>query len=431
VGTERPRGPRIGIEIDPSALRQARLDAGLSLAEVAGTELTRQAVHLIEAGKVRPTARSLRHIARRLGMSESALLAPPPPGSDEHTVAELEALCQRQEYRQVADEALRLVGVSGSPERTAFAHYYAGQALYRLGRPDDALSHLRDARRRFEALGNPWWAAESMDWEAFTLNMLEDPTALRLARSALRRYRSLDQRRPEVEARMLQHLGTICYGRRNYEGGRAFYEEALRIDGGVRELDTIARVYHGLGMCHQGLRDLRLAAELLFRAVTLYEAEQRIAPTPMRQDRPRAENDLGLIVMEQGDLDRAEELFLAALQHFEEAGITRLQGHTLLSLGELRQRQGRLDEALDLVTTAIDRAEALDETYTLTGGYRQLGELHAAMGEHDMADASFQHALALCEEAGMNERARECSRVYQRVLTERRLARRRSGTASA
>jgi tetratricopeptide (TPR) repeat protein len=407
------------------------MDAGLSLAQVAGSELTRQAVHLIESGKVRPTARSLRYLSRRLGVLESTLLAPPPPGSDDLVINELAAGCERQEYDRVADEALLLVALDASPRLLAYAHHHAGLALYRLGRPGEAVIHLRAARERFEALGSAEWAAESMDWEAFALNMMEDPEALRVGRMALRRYRSVDARRPEVEARMLQHLGSICYGRRDYRRGCAYYDAALCIDGGVRELSTIARAYHGLGMCHLGLHDLRQAAELLFKAVTLYEAEQRIAPGPVRQDRPRAENDLGMVAMAQGDLERAEELFQAALEHYEAAGIERLQGHTLLGLGELRQRQGRLDDALPLVLRAIDRASALDETFTVIAGHQQLGELRAARGEHEQADASFRHALALCAEAALDERTVECSRAYQRVLAERRQSRRRAAQVAS
>jgi tetratricopeptide (TPR) repeat protein len=165
--------------------------------------------------------------------------------------------------------------------------------------------------------------------------------------------------------------------------------------------------------------------------VTLYEAEQRIAPAPVRMDLPRAENDLGLIVMRQGHAERAESLFLAALAHYEAAGIERLQSHTLLSLGELRQSEGRLDEALGFVTRAIERAAALDETYALTAGYRQLGEVHAARGEHALADASFQRSLLLCQAAGLDERMRAYMRVYERVLSERRQARRRARRATA
>src|SRR5262249_21177684 len=294
------------------------------------------------------------------------------------------------------------------------------------GRPAEALPHLREARERFQALRDPWWVAESMDWEAIALHMLEDPSALRVGLKALRRYRALEPRQPETEARMLEHLGTIYFVRRDYRRARASYEAALEAAGGVADRARSARVSRGLGSCHYELGDLDKAAELVFKAVTLYEAEQRIAPAPVRMDLPRAENDLGLIVMRQGQAERAETLLRSALAHYEAAGIERLQSHTLLSLAELRQREGRLDEALDLVPGARERATAREETYALTAGYRQLGEVHAARGEHALADASFQRSLLLCQAAGLDERMRAYMRVYERVLNERRQARRRA-----
>jgi tetratricopeptide (TPR) repeat protein/DNA-binding XRE family transcriptional regulator len=431
VGSQLSRGPRSGIDVDGAAVRQARLDAGLSLAQVAGADLTRQAVHLIEKGKVRPTRRSLGIIARRLGVPEWTLLAGNGGMTAERALAELELLCQRQEYQQAADQARHLITLGGCDEVVAYCHHFAGQALYLLARPTEALPHLQAARRRFSALGNPAWAAESTDWEAMVLHMLEDASALRVARKALRTYQGLELRLPETETRMLEHLGTICLGRRDFLAGRGWYEAALEVDRGIRDLSRMGRVYHGLGMCHYGMNDCRTASTLLFKAITLYEAEQRIAPSPMRMGLPRVENDLGLVVMQQGDLLRAEDLFQTALHHYEIAGIDRLRSHTLLSLGELRERQGRLDEALEFVVKAIEVALRHGEMVTVASGYRQLGELYAARGDHGLADSSFQRALGMLQEAGVEERLRECMRAYETVLAERRRARRRSRGASA
>jgi transcriptional regulator with XRE-family HTH domain len=63
VSTRKGRLP--GIDVEPSAVRQARLDAGLSMAQLAGRDFTRQTVFLIEAGKARPSRRTLDIIAER------------------------------------------------------------------------------------------------------------------------------------------------------------------------------------------------------------------------------------------------------------------------------------------------------------------------------------------------------------------------------
>jgi transcriptional regulator with XRE-family HTH domain len=61
------RGPTSGLSVDPARVREARLDAGLSLAQVAGNDVSRTLIHLIEHGRSRPSERVLRLIARRTG----------------------------------------------------------------------------------------------------------------------------------------------------------------------------------------------------------------------------------------------------------------------------------------------------------------------------------------------------------------------------
>src|SRR5215469_15063487 len=98
----RPRGRRSGVDVDHGLLQRARYEAGLSLAQVAGRELTRQAVHLIETGRVRPSGRSLEIIAGRLGrpVSDFVRESGPDGGPD---LDLLEQLCQRHQYEQLLD----------------------------------------------------------------------------------------------------------------------------------------------------------------------------------------------------------------------------------------------------------------------------------------------------------------------------------------
>lgn len=63
---ERRRRPP-GIPVDPARVRQARLAAGLSLADIAGDEVSRTQIHFIEHGRSRPSQRILDLIAARTG----------------------------------------------------------------------------------------------------------------------------------------------------------------------------------------------------------------------------------------------------------------------------------------------------------------------------------------------------------------------------
>lgn len=417
MGSGRPRGRLNGVDIKPEVLRRARAGAGLSLAQVAGAELTRQAVHLIETGKVRPSMQSLRVITSRLAVPMQAVLVRPHSSAD---VRELETLIQGHHYDRVLERGQEILRHTEADPAVALVHFYLGSALCRLGRPQPALKELKLARELFESMGSEDLVAETMDLEARTLHNAEQPQALAVAEEALQRYRALEHRRSEIESRLVERVATILAGRGDFAAARVRYDEALEVAGGVRDLAHMARIYHGLGHCYLRVGDLGRAVDLVLKAETLYEAEQRINDAPPNVDLPVVENDLGTLLMEQGDLDRAEQRFQSALQRFAALGAERLRSYVLLSLGELRHRQRRYDQGLELVEEAVGLAHRLNATRALAAGYKQLGELRAAQGNLDRAISDFRRALAILEEAGLEERRAECMRAYERALAQSR-----------
>jgi tetratricopeptide (TPR) repeat protein len=184
----------------------------------------------------------------------------------------------------------------------------------------------------------------------------------------------------------------------------------------VRDLVRLARLYHGLAVCHFHAGALSQGTELLFKAHTLYEAEERLAGAGWRSDLARVENDLGMLLLRQGDQVRAEEFFHASLARFEAAGHERMSCHALLSMGELRQTQGRLDESMEFVRRAISLATRYNEVQSLADGYQQLADLQAALGLHHLAADSFQQALDILLETGQEQRYARCLEARDRAL---------------
>jgi tetratricopeptide (TPR) repeat protein len=336
-------------------------------------------------------------------------------------IGQLEQLTEQQRYLEVMDLAPSLLNERSRGLR-AYGHFFLGQALNRLFRPEEAIDHLIRARALFEVLDEPWLAAECLEWEAGARYLKEDPGALAMAEEALRRYRELEPRAAEVESRMLEHLGTILVRHQDYVQARDRYEEALQVAGRRLDISRLARIYHGLGSCHASLGDVQRAIELTSRAVTLYRVENDIRPQGARVDLPRAEGDLGVWHLSQGDLGRAEDLLRAALDHLAESGVERLRSRGLLSFAALRQAQGRLDEAIELIEQAAALAERFDEQIALAMVHQQLGEVHAARGAHDLVDQCFQRALEILEQDGLAERHAQCLAAYAEAREARRRA---------
>ena len=74
VAERRSRGR--GLAVIPERIRQARVERGLSLAQVAGGEVSRAFIHLVEQGVARPSRPILELIAQRTGKRPDYFLQP-------------------------------------------------------------------------------------------------------------------------------------------------------------------------------------------------------------------------------------------------------------------------------------------------------------------------------------------------------------------
>src|SRR2546426_1024241 len=61
------RGRRHGVEIRPGSVKQARMEAGMSLGQVANGVVSRTAIYFVETGKAKPSIETLRLIAEGTG----------------------------------------------------------------------------------------------------------------------------------------------------------------------------------------------------------------------------------------------------------------------------------------------------------------------------------------------------------------------------
>lgn len=394
--------------VNAAALKQARVAAGLSLAEVAGESMTKQAVHLFETGRARPTLDKLQLIVERLGnISVEGALA----DASEYRMTELD---EQQRYDELGVLARRLLRELNSTKRTrAVATYYTGKAVLQVA-PRRAAALLRRARRQLLRVGDPWLAAEAMDWEAAALYLMQDVSAVEVGHRALESYRALPDRLTHVEARMLEHIGTYRLQRGEHVDAIERYREAIEVAGARLELARLANIYHGLAEGCRQAGDVGRALDYMERAVHFYRTEHDVRG-PVSANLARAENDYGVHLMRLGRWERAEEMIQASLDHYAEIGVEAGRTHALLSMGELQQLRKRLDEAVDWTVQAIEHSQRLGETVTLASGYQQLGELWAAKGDPAGCDACFHRALEILDRSQLSERRAECVARYERL----------------
>ncbi len=388
------------------------------MSQLAGSDFTRQTVFLIEAGKARPSMRTLEIIAARTGKAVQYFLnarrgnpAPGERGPADARVEELQALCLQLQFDGAIALGTPLLEHPMAPNLEARVRHYVGQALVRTMRPDEGLEHLRRAQVLLEQDPDPWLAVECADWEATALYLKEDPRALAVAERALDLCRATEPRLPGTEARILEHIASIHVKNHSFERAIALYEEALRAAGTMRDLPRLGRTYHGLSIAYQERGDIGRAIEYTHKALALYALEHDTALQAYGQ------NELGLLLMRQGQMERAEEAFRAALLYL--GSTERMKSHVLLSLGELQLRVGQFASGIQVVKEAIDLAKRLDERLALAAGHGLLGQLYERTGNHELADKEFRVAIKLLGADGRTERLAEAHAAYAEMLDAR------------
>ena len=416
LGT-RYRGRRKGVEIRSGSVEQARREARLTLAQVAAGKLTRTAIHLIEKGRTRPSMETLQLIARQTRKPIDFFLTPESSsvlGERQAQIRELERLTAVRQLEGVIEMGTSLLDQKWSAEDAAIIHFSIGQACCRLVQPNGALQHLRGAREQFERSGDEWMAIEALDWESSALGLLDDPDALPLAHQALERCRQLEPKATQMEARILGHIAGMYVVAHSWVPAIRYYEAAAAAASGVKDLLQLAKMHHGLGRAYQSTLEPGTARRHYDKALTLYSIESDLSAVC------RVENDLGDLLLQQGQLEAAEQHFLKALAGSNELKMDRRgHGFILANLGDVHLRRGELSEAEAFLLQALDVAEAIPERVVAASARVLLGKLGERQGNPALADDQFAIAIRILEELGMPDRLRDAHMEYAEVLDAR------------
>jgi tetratricopeptide (TPR) repeat protein len=416
LGT-RYRGRRQGVAVRAGSVEEARHEARLTLAQVAGDRLSRTAIHLIEKGRTRPSMETLQQIARQTRKPIDFFLTPESPAAlteRQTKLRELERLTVVRELQGAVNLGHSLLEQDWSADDLALIRFSIGQAYCQLVRPNEALPHLQLARAEFERMGDEWMAVEAMDWESSALGLLDEPEALPLANKALERCRRLNPAAPQIEARILGHIAGLYVVSQSWALAIRYYQFAVEAASAVKDLLQLAKMHHGLGLAYRRMQQPVTAREHYDKALALYSIESDSSAVH------RVQNDLGYLLLEEGQLDSAERHFLNALEGSSELNIDRRgRGHILNSLGQVRLRRGQLEQANEYVLQSLEAGQATGERIVQAEAYVLLGQIEERRGNLRLADDQFEHGIRIFEELGMPDRLRDAHMEYAELLESR------------
>jgi len=416
IGIRRQRLP--GVDIRPGAVKQARSESGLSLAEIAGSRVTRAAIHLIETGRSRPSMPVLEMIAERTGRPVSWFLAPGGRKSAadlefEARVSDLEQLASVQDYEGVRTLATELLTQAMGETFEARVRYFLGRALVRLYQADEAMPHLVRARAIFEALDDNWMVVECMDWIAGAMTIREEPGALALQEDALRLCRSLDPVPLHTEIRLMTNLASVYAHRREWPKAVKMYEQVVAKGQDLQDMGRLARVYAGLGFAYRNLGDLTRAVSYTQKAAAFQSLQHDKAALT------RVELELALLLIRHGDLGSAESHLNKALENCLLNNLEDERNRVLLGMAELHLNRGDYERAAREAHDATRDAERAGLATTAGEGHVALARIRAAAGDERGSDREFAHAIRIFTRLDAPEKLVETHHAYAQVLKAR------------
>jgi tetratricopeptide (TPR) repeat protein len=413
----RPPGRRRlpGVNLKQGTVRQARLEAGLSLAQVGKGHVTAPAIYLIETGRTRPSLPTLEHIARRTGKPVEYFLADPGGATDEtHAgLLQLEGLVAASKFAEAAALGRKLLEAGSSAHRLGRIRYFLAQSLLNLGQADEARDLLASAHAHFEAIDDHLMQAECLGAEASLAYLTQRPGAAELAERALETCRRLKPVPQPTEARLLAILATAHLANKEWDQAISSYQEAIDAAGSLYDLRRLALMYSGLSDAYRETGQVDAAARFANRSIALLEVLRD------RLSLARAENNLGLIMLARGDRARAREHLDRSLGLYEETELEVGRSHVLLSLCELSLQEGFTANALELANQALDLATRLDERPNVAEAHVWLGIVADREGDGGGCDREFSMAIAELTKLDLNERLLWCHGVYAEVLERR------------
>lgn len=390
-------------------LERARGHIGLTQTELAGSELSKSFVSLLETARSYPSVETLLVLAGRSGVSAGSLL--------------LESADLR------LDTALSLLSLAGGTvwRRPAWARgllqtveellpdvplRIRSEVLFLRGITFVAENRLKEAEAQAEEARRFAQKAKFAPGEARATALLghvsllrrEFPSAMTQLSDAVAEFRASGSLRSEFGIRTLLWLGTTSIQAGRVRHARGVYEKARRLAARLRLRTLEGRALWGLG--HQAWveGDLGKAARLLREARAVFEETEDLV------ELGEVTRNLGVLLREQGKLAESAKALEHAIRLSEDAGNLRMRSNALHEMARLRLQVGDLEEADACAQTAAKLAHAAGDRDHRAHGIALLGRIAGARGDRPAALRKLRQAARIFASIGLKDAAAEVKR---------------------
>lgn len=383
-------------------LRKARVEAGLSQAQLGAPHFTRAYVSALELGKIRPAMKSLEFLASKLWKPVS------------HFVDDEEKELRRRERemdlgaaaalltRPTASEALQkiqaLLDTATGTGEIARLRLMAGTAHNFLAQGRDALRELTVAERLAAQVGGEDVQRSVAHQMAIALRTLGE---LQRARSLLSDLLLAIEKSGNADRifrmKLLRDLGALNWDLGEYEKAAAYYESALEWAKDIGDVSGLIAIYNGLAYTRRALGDLEGATAYLQRALGASQVANDLIASAVLH------NALAVFAGERGHIDAAYRHVDRAIELARVTGPESYVAHYLTTKAECALKAGRLDEAGGFARDALAMADRTSNARASAAAEVVLGEVARQTGATEDGMERLEEAAARYRSLGAKQ----------------------------
>lgn len=401
-------------------IRQLRQSRGLTQEQLAGHELTKSFISLLERDKTSPSVETLGLLSRRLGTSVDALM-----GSQdrlpEQITAGLLALSFEAIRKHNVAHAKELLGAVTVLTR-AYRLDEAGRELVLQWAQvaleerefDTAIPLAEQAYQQAEQVRDLWRMGRArLVTGTAAMQRRDIQTAVRDLNAALETLRKAKASRDPARVEALIHLGSALVYAGDYERAIKRYYEAARAQVARQHPALLARALWGLGAAYRHTGELNSANEALMGARDLFEKSEELT------DLAYVLHNLGQVATEQKRHKDALRHFHHALRVAERLRVQSLRAHVLTEIGRVHVTLGSLEDAAAFAGQALAEAKNIGDPVEAAEAQVVLARIAFARGNAGEGARLLKTAADIFTERGMAHRVAELAREAGMALIER------------
>jgi tetratricopeptide (TPR) repeat protein len=417
-------------------IRAARLERKLTQDELARDTFSKSYVSAVELGKIHPSIKALRILARRLQLPASYFLETLEPDIETQQ-AQLDLARIRLLVMQGGQEEAALA-ILGKLDRERLSElegaetdFLEGRVLSGLERGGEALIKLQQALKEWEELEEFTWVerARVLMGEIY-FRQHKYMLAQEFHKTSLEAIREGKVHDPNLKLAIYANLAQVYTALDMHDAARGLFKEASQVAEALADPENLVKTFWKIAEDYEAADNRPAARQSILQASAALESAETV----------RLVTNLHLVFgttyLSGHNWAEAEKCFQAALSSAAPKLPGAIQIAACNSLANLFLRQDRLDEALEAANSAYKRLQEEDGAVTLSSSYSTdsmygnpemasgevlltLARIYEKKQEPEQADHFFEKSIEQFKQAGQPEMLSSAYFSYGEVLLER------------